>query len=266
MIALIVGDPKTGKTVSAGTFPKPALILDFDDGALSIEKTTGPDGKLVCGDWDGFSIVKFLVEEPIPLSFVTADVKRGGPPPVYAASMSKMLVRVNAVFDELAKDGCVPSELVEGAEAGGRIGPFKTVIIDPLTQMFRIWKGAVMHDNRIPGMRIQDYLTLEHVLFNVFVPNLKLLHSKVEHVILTVHEDIDKDEATGVLVEFPVGPSKAMGKQLSESFDEVWRMGATAGVPHWDTKAGGRFSSAGSRNHLPKVICPATYEELKKHL
>ena len=87
----------------------------------------------------------------------------------------------------------------------------------------------------------------------------------VENIVLIDHIDSDKDEITGAISEFPVGPSKNMGKNLGRNFDEIYLQKQEGSDYVWRTRRNGLFQ-AGSRLNLPELIKPATYEELSKYL
>ena len=120
-----------------------------------------------------------------------------------------------------------------------------------------------MRMNNISSLRIPDYGTLENVLLSQFIPSLKSLvgTGKLEYVILIDHIEVEKDEVTGRLMEYPIGPSRNMGKNLGLHFDEIWRQQQEGGEYVWRTKRAGLFQ-AGSRLDLPEVIKPATFQTL----
>ena len=263
LIICVVGKPKTGKTVSACTFPKPALLLDFDKGFDSVKNTTSPNEKLVVPDWKEIQVIEFYKEQQADLSFKSYGISKGGVPsgtPEYAMGANDVIIKYNSLMKELFNKGTVT---INGTE----VGPFQTFIIDPLTSMFRIWKDAILHANNIAELRRGDYMTLEGVLANQFIPNLKALSDKIPFIICIDHEDFDSTEKGDVIAEYAVGPSKNLGKNLSEFFDELWRMNADEGGNYsWRTKNHFFFRGAGSRSHLPDPIKPALYSRLKEIL
>ena len=263
MIVCIASKPKTGKTVSACTFPKPMLVLDFDRGFESVKHAKNKDKLLVVPDWKDITVVTFYKKQSADLTFKTWQLVKGGasgPPPEYAKDALNVITQYNNLMKELAVDGCITID-------GTKIGPFKTLIIDPLTTFFRLWKECILYANSIPELRRGDYLTLEGTLANQFIPNLKSLADLVPNIICLNHEDFDQSEDGTLTGEYPVGPTKNLGKNLSEFFDEVWRMEiAQDGTYTWRTRIHGLFRGAGSRHHLPDPIKPATYLELSKYL
>ena len=254
MLILLVGDYKTGKTVSACTFPKPILVLDYDGGMLAAQTTTDKKGEKVVKDYDQITIVPFHKEDVFPLDF-TADRTSKGRMPEYVKASHDLIQKYNEIVKSLAKDGTYDGK-----------GPFKTLIIDSLTGLFRNWEEMILKMNGTSQLSIQDYKTLQSVLFGQFIPTMKTLQKKIPFIILIDHEMMEKDELTGRIMQFPVGPSQNMGKMLGREFDEIWRMVVEPnGERAWRTTKDGLFQ-AGSRLNLPPTIKPATFESLKPYL
>ena len=70
---------------------------------------------------------------------------------------------------------------------------------------------------------------------------------------------VEKDELSGRVEEFPLGPSQEMGRTLAREFDEVWRMKVDSdGNRIWRTTQDGLFN-AGSNLNLPPTISPAAF-------
>jgi hypothetical protein len=251
----IVGAPFTGKTVSACTFPKPLDYFELDVGGFeSVKHARGADGRLIVPDWELIRRIKLNYKEAYDLSFLTAEKKdfASGGSPAHTKRSIGLMKEFNAELKALF-DSSKPAP--------------KTVVIDSGTTMFRIWKDAILHTNNIPALRIADYGTLEGVLFRQFLPTLQaLVAERVAWVILINHENVDKDELTGQIVESPVGPSANMGRALPKEFDEVWRQRVESNQYVWRTRKSGLFIGAGSRLSLPDPISPATFQELEKHL
>lgn len=255
-VILVVGDYKTGKTVSACTFPRPALLLDWDNGFTSVKYTTNKDGSLVVPDWGDITLVEFYKESAHNLEFKTEFAPKGGGSsasgkPSHVSEAPTLVAKYNELMKSLYKDNTWDGK-----------GPFKTVIVDSLTTMFRIWKEAILFYNNIPALRIPDYGTLEGILLGQFMPTVKSL--PVEWVVLVDHIDMDKDELTGAIIEFPVGPSRSMGRGIGKEVDEIWRQREEAGQYVWRTRKSG-FFQAGSRLNLPDPI-PANFRDLEKFL
>ena len=252
MLVQIVGPSFTGKTVSACTFPKPLWYLEFDIGGFeSAKHGKGKDGKLVVPDWEQIERIRFYSEKMSELEFRTATEAdfKAGVFPKYTENSVQLLKQYN--------------EVIKKADTT----PPKTLVLDSAGTIFRLWDEAIMFTNRIPALRVGDYRTLNGILFGQFLQTLQTLaHTKIDWVILINHDTMDKHELTGAITEFPMGPSNAMGRALSKSFDEVWYQKIEGGEYMWRTKPVGLFRGAGSRLNLPDPIKPATYQELTKHL
>lgn len=255
ILTLLLGEYKTGKTVSAATFPKPMLFLDFDKGFTSVQTALNKDGSKVVKDPQGITVMEFFKEGFWDLDFKTPLEKGGGgQPPKHVEGASDIIQRLNQTLRSLYTTGEVEIK-------GEKKGPFQTLVVDNLTTMFRIWKEMILHMNRVPNLRIQDYGTLEHLLLGQFIPSLKQINKKIPYIILIDHVMMDKDEISGRISEFPVGPSINMGKGLGKEFDEIWIQRIEGGEYIWRTKRDGLLQ-AGSRLSLPEVIKPATFQTL----
>lgn len=263
-LILIVGAPKTGKTVSACTFPKPMLVLDYDDGLTSIQYATDSSNNLVVTEQDQIYSVDFNINSNFPLYLKTPEKSDFDKlkAPDYTKNSIDLISKYNKIIDELFKDQCIPSEFI-GQPAGKRIGPFKSLVIDPLSTVFRIWSEAIINFNRIPALRLADYKTLDGILFGQFLPTLKSLKTKIPWIICINHEATNNDQATGIITEFPVGPSDNMGRIMGKDFCAILRSRYENGKFIWRTKPHGRFASAGSRINLSDNI-EANYESIRK--
>lgn len=248
MLFVLVGESFTGKSVSAGTFPKPMLYLDYDGGFESIKNAKGKDGNLIVPDWEKIDVIEMKKQTVQELNFVT-DMGKGGSgiPPKYVAESPELVKKYNEIMVSLEKN-----------EKG-----YKSVVIDSLSSVFRNWKETLLKINSISSIRIADYGTLEGVLFGQFLPTLKALI--IPYIILIDHVELEKDEITGQLLEYAVGPSRNMGRNLPKAVDEFYRQRVEGGDYVWRTKKTG-FFQAGSRLNLPDLIKPATFQELNKYL
>jgi len=268
----VVGKPKFGKTVSASTFPQPMLVLDFDAGFISALYAKGTDGKLISPD-AGKAVVIEFIKDPADadIDFSSYALIKGGATggaPKHSAGAKDVMSMYNNIIKELSTKGTITWKATYGDKykEGEELGPFKTLILDPLTTFFRIWKDMILVTNNIPELRRGDYLTLEGVIGSQFIPRMKALSKKIPWIILIDHEDFDATDTGTIISEFPVGPSKNMGKNFSEFLDEVWRMEIQGKEYVWRTKNHGYFKGCGSRHDLPDPIKPATFAELSKYL
>ena len=256
MLFMIAGESFTGKSVSAGTFPKPMKYLEFDaNGAESLKHAKGKDGKLIVPDWEQIDVVSLVKQKVHDLSFVTDMGGRNSKsePPAHTSEALDVVAEYNKVMADLRinKEG------------------YHTVVIDSLTSMFRIWKEMILWVNKIPHIRQNDYGTLEGVLGGQFLPNLRALPVKyvilVNHLFLDMERNKDGEETGVILGEYPVAPSRPMGKNMGKYIDELYRQKIEGGEYVWRTKRSG-FFQAGSRLNVPDPIKPATFQELSKYI
>lgn len=264
MLILLSGDSNQGKTVSSCTFIEACdvsknetmLMLDLNDGFESVKNARDKTNNLVVPRWEEILVEKFYKESVQSLYMKTAEKEdfKSKVAPSYTVEAVVIVTKLNAIFNELADN--------KGLYKGKQI---KVLGIDAISDMFRIWKEGVMNVNKIPSLRISDYLTLESMLFGQFIPTLKSLGQYIPWIILCNHITMDKDEVLGSIEEFPIGPSNAMGRLMSKDFSEVWKMAFTGGEYVWRTKNSG-FFKAGSRLSLPDPVKPATYKRLESIL
>jgi len=248
LFALLCGSPKTGKTVSACTFPKPLLFLDFDDGVISIENARDKAGNLIVPDYEEVKVEKFVRRTPAPLSLVTN--KKGAGAPAYTKESTELIAKFNDTINKLFDE-----------KGGG----YRTLVIDSLTSLWSVMKSSILNENSIPSIRQADYGTLEENVFQKFLPTMKGLNELIPNIILITHTDMEKDELTGRLDEFPVGPTRPQGKKLMKEFDDVWLQQVQGDSYVWRTKPVG-FFTAGSRFHLLDPVKPASYTSIKDAL
>jgi len=246
MFIVIVGDPGTGKTVSAATFPKPMMFMDWDDGAVSLKYARNKEGQLIIPP-----------EELKQISII--DFKRTHFSPVQAQTILKGKFSLPHTVDAPKMMDTFNNSLNSIRE-----GNYKTLVIDSLTTMFRVWKEAVCYHMNQPLLQIQDYNTLDVMLYGQFIPALRAL--PVDYVILIDHIAMEVDKVTGLLVEFPVGPSRNTGRQLPKEFDEVWRQMVIGDEKYvWKTKRGNELLQTKTRHHIPDGV-EANFNSIKDFL
>lgn len=258
MLGLICGEYKTGKSLSAATFVDWAdakgnqLYLDWDDGFKSVTNFRDQTGKpwLSSDSLARITVEKFFNNAVYDLMFQTEGTGSKIAPP-FTMEAPTQLTKYNNIIRSLDKTG----------EWEGK--SYKGMVVDSLTNMFRVWDEMIMRMNSVSHLRIQDYGTLESILFSQFIPGLKSLLAKkrLEYIILIDHIELEKDNTTGMLLEYPVGPSRNQGRMLGMQFDEIWKQQQEGSDYVWRTRKTGLFQ-AGSRLNLPEVIKPATYQQL----
>jgi hypothetical protein len=126
---------------------------------------------------------------------------------------------------------------------------YRTIVIDSLTTMYRLWKEAILCNQKQSVLQIPDYGTLEAMLFSLFIPAIKGL--PIDFKIFIGHIEYEKNEVDGRVIEFPKGPTRNQGKDLGQEFSEVWRQKNEINRFVWRTKKGVDIMPVGSRLHLP---------------
>ena len=246
MLILWSGEYLTGKSIGAATFPKPMEYLDFDDHFEMVQNARGKDGKPIISpeEYAKINVHKFQREKAHRLQFKT--VLGGKQAPAHTAEAPQMMEKMNTIL----------SDIMNGTRK------CETLVIDSITVMFRLWKEAILSVNGQSQLQIPDYGTLETILYGQFIPTLKAL--PVKYVICIGHTDIEKDEVTGRVIEFPIGPSRAQGKAMGKEFDEVWRQEVSGDKYIIRTKKGGGLMQVGSRLDLPDML-ESNWKEISKH-
>lgn len=239
MIVMIAGEPFSGKTISAATFPKPMLFLDWDGGSSSIARSSNEEGQPLIKEQDKIKIIHLHKEEIIGLDFTTSRYKGSAPP------HTRHAIPLVAKFNSIIK--------------GIKEGEYQTLIIDPLSSMFRVWKESCLARNQIGKLSPEDWGTLYEVLFGQFLPTLKAL--PINYIVLVNHIDIEKDEISGQVLMHPVGPSKAQGRLIGAEIDAIFKQENKGGHYNWRTKKVGMFDAGGWLT-VPDPL-PANFESLK---
>lgn len=254
MLILLCGPYKTGKTISAATFPKPMLWEDWDNGFTSVLNVRRPDGKLLIQDHEDITVVPFVKQGATDLLFKTQRKGTVSAQPYTHGSLD-LLNKHNSIISSLASKKTYQDKA------------YKTLVIDSLTMTFRTWKEMIMFMNNQQALEIQDYGTLENVLVGQFFPGLKhlLATGALEHIILIDHTELEKDELTGAITEYPVGPSRNMGRNIGLQVDEIFYQAYEGNAYLWHTKPTG-FFKAGSRLDLPDPVKPGTWQRLEEIL
>lgn len=260
MIFMIAGGYKTGKTVSSGTFPKPMLFFDFDyDGYTSIINTKDKAGTQVVKDIDKITFVHLYREpETFELSMKLDMAKPMAPK--YAAAGERTFIELHNHMNSLLKDGTVNLGTLEKPDIKG---PFKTIVFDNLTAMFGVWQNTSLKQNNMSSLRLADYGVFDKQFTDVFLPAVRHIPG-VDHVVLLDHTTIDRDEITGAISEYPIGTSKAMGKNMGRLFSEIYYQKVEGDKYVWRTRKTG-FFQAGSRLNVPDP-CDANYDAIARYI
>lgn len=242
MDILDVGEYKSGKSVGAGTFPKPMVYFEFDkDGSKSIYNARDAEDKLIVpkDEWEQIKIIKFEKERAYPVVF-KRDLK-GGTAPQYTFEALRLMNKFDTIIQGLGEGKGIDNDGVQ----------YRTVVIDSMTTMYRLWKESILCNQKQSILQIPDYGTLEAMLFALFIPSIKAL--PMDFKIFIAHIELEKNEVDGRTIEYPKGPSRNQGKCLGMEFSEVWRQEELMGRYVWRTKKGVDIMPVGSRLHLPDM-------------
>ncbi len=274
MLILLTGNPFTGKTVSACTFPGPICYVSTEKaGITSVHTAKDADGNLIVSEEKMRDMIDIVplhrhTRAPIHLKTPTKEDFKNAHAPEYSRGGMDAVARYNTLVNALYNDSKPPLDMTP-KRTTVREEPYRTLIIDSWTGIFQYLKEAIMYANQIPRLRIADYGTMEGNLYGQLIPDMQELLNDPETgkgvfdwIIIIVHELLDKDELSGQIYEQPIGPSKAMGRSMSREFSEVWRQVNVGGQYLWRTRTHGRFASSGSRLSLPDNLTP-TFDAIR---
>src|SRR3972149_776665 len=141
MEILWCGDPLTGKTTGAVTFPKPMMYLDFDDTFESVLSVKDKSGKRLISDADvkQITVVKFQRKSFTKLNLRT--VQTGNVTPPHTLEAPAIIDRLNSILDDLMHK--------KGFEGNGV--QYQSLVIDSGTKMFQFWKEALVQNMKQPA-------------------------------------------------------------------------------------------------------------------
>lgn len=219
--ALIYGQPGSGKTCFACSFPGPILLLDFDNKASSAARFYAKQPELL-GQIEVVNLSASFAQSP--------------------------LVEMNKIVTELS------AQQKSGTYA------YKTLILDSITTFSSACLKHIVDTNpgvnRVKSAQgVQpgpsDYGILKRE-FQRLIPGLLTLDM---NVVMLGHEEVDKDELTGELIR-GVQMDGSFSQQLPIYFEEVWRSYVDdKGVHKLQTKPDHKYSKLRSQiPGLPNVI------------
>ena len=99
MLILICGEYKTGKTISAATFPKPMLFEDWDNGFASIENVRDKNGKLLVEGVEQIKQISFYRQDVYDLNFLTDMGTKMAP--IHTMEAPTLIKRKNEIVKSL---------------------------------------------------------------------------------------------------------------------------------------------------------------------
>lgn len=223
---LLMGEPGSGKTVAACSFPTPLLILDFDGKADSAALFYKED-KDRLANIDVENLSARIGVDPINTFVKWID------------ELSKNLKYKTVVLDSITT--------------------FSRLTLEHIVKTNPGIKRTMSKQGAQPGM--QDYGILRRE-FAKLIPGLLGLPC---NVVMTAHIHIEKDELTGSLHRRPLMDG-SFAEQLPVYFKEVYLSYANDKSEFmWQTKSDRKFNLRSQLPGLPKDI-PAGYASVEKYL
>lgn len=179
---LLIGDSGSGKTVFAGTCPRP-FIFDFDKGTRSLETMGLPHDKATFKELPKNSSMKGPSLYP------------------YGSAWGAFIKKLNDIGESMDKGTC----------------PYQTLVFDSLTTLSNIALNFILNSVGRDKPQIQDWgdqiRALEMVVDQLTAwPLIK---------VMTAHIQRDKNELTGEIEKLPLVTGKFAGK-IPVYFDEVY--------------------------------------------
>lgn len=232
--AFIMGEPGTGKTVAACSFPGPIKFYDFD-------------GKIS-------SAYSFLKKHN-PEKLKEIDYETCVPSDGIGSAYGKM--------DESLE------KIVTEYKATGKLA-YQTLVIDSSTIMAEDmlnwllnFETGIARNSKIKSRKVagqQDYLIFAPT-FSAFLYEILPLPW---NVIMTGHIQVKQDEKTGEIRRVAAIPGK-MGSNIGIYFNEVYRSYVLSGKYVVQTQADLYYSCRSQLQGVPNP-CPFSYSELSKYL
>ncbi len=222
---LLMGMEGAGKTRFIGTCPKPILLYSFDGGYRTLAGMPGIRCK------------------------VFFDKDR----------------RTPKAADEFEKDFSV---YLNGKEppydwGDGRVEPFKTIAIDPISSWSLYTLHHIQYINRTVDKKPtwDEYAVLKNRGIDMINRCLQVVEERKELLVVTAHISSEKDEETGQLWFWPDMEGKATKEVLGRYFDLV-------GVLKTDKRPDGTVSyqlcTVGERRERARLRLPATLDGVIK--
>jgi hypothetical protein len=232
--AFVMGEPGTGKTVAACSFPGPIKVYDFD-------------GKL--------SSAYAYLKKNNPEKLKEIDYEVCVPTDGIGSGYAKMDESLEKILDEYKKTGKIA---------------YQTLVIDSSTIMAEdmlnwllnfetgIKRNAAVKSRKVAGQ--QDYLifapTFSAFLYEILTPPW--------NVVMTGHIQVKQDEKTGEIRRVAAIPGK-MGSNIGIYFNELYRSQVINGKYVIQTQADLYYPCRSQLQGIPNP-CLFSYAELAKYL
>lgn len=235
------GPPKAFKTGAVvGTYPKPMLVFNLDNGGLDI--VTQP--------------VEFIKPTQLP-DYIAKD--KSQLPPILAINLCEEGV-VTMTEDFAVSGSSQPfTTFCRCINLVGQKCPWETVVVDPLTNLVG---SALKQLSLTNGKAMDDPRKWASLVGNKVFQAVVTLGSIPVHSVCIMHSVIDKHELTGLIEVLPMIPSQARAK-IGGQFSQYFYACIEAGKPVIYTAPKGFVNGIGCRYpaNLPNP-CGPTYNEI----
>lgn len=185
---LLYGAPGSGKTTMACTLPGKSLLIDVDNKANEMTSIVDNDNITIK------PITAKLTQAKLKLVLLS---KTGLPQPKGYLELCDIITDLETKFPE----------------------DINNVIVDSVTKVCEHLKRAILWNENVSSMRIQDW--------GIFLTNLECFVNTVISLpcnkVLVCHDNIEQDALTGEIVYRPLIEGQ-MRHKIAQSFTEVYYM------------------------------------------
>lgn len=101
--------------------------------------------------------------------------------------------------------------------------PYDVLVIDSLTSIIEHLKRLLMHLSKREKLTFDEWGVLLSNLEELFYTLLALHGHKFKHIIVTAHEQVERDEEAGSIIAVLPAIEGSMRNKVSKYFEEVWR-------------------------------------------
>lgn len=232
--AFVMGEPGTGKTVGACSFPGRVLVYDFD-------------GKIT-------SAYAYLKKNN-PAKLEEIDVESCVPTDRIGSSFVKMNDSLGKIIEGFKKSGSLPYQTL--------VIDSSTIMADEMMNWLLNYETGIKRNTNIKSFKVagqQDYL--------IFAPTFtSLLHEILPlpwNVVMTGHIAVKQDEKTGEIRRQASIPGR-MGSTIGVYFNEVYRSYVNNGKYVIQTQADFYYPCRSQLQGVPNP-CEFSYQTLSKYL
>lgn len=197
-----MGQPKSFKTGAVvGTYPKPMLVLSFDEGGLDIIPNRGKESTLpgsIKFDVTAEDIVTIKPSERA--AYFTKPMEQQ--PKVLCLNMSDPTAKSMDLTYKAIANSAPMGAVVDVLNELGRMPklPWRTIVFDPVTEYQNL---ILSHISQTSSASLNDARAWASMIGAKVAQTVGALTSLQCHVVVIIHSQIDKNELTGAIVEQP---------------------------------------------------------------